>query len=823
MTLPGQSSQSDALRKVLLLERARGYKDDAVLGGLDLFLRRWFDEIKSRTEDKGHGLLGSGLLGSSYASKGLAERRSWVEAVLSLVTGKTVQEIAPASQNPTQSRPRLAPKGSRATEERSLDVPLTVTKGISPAVLSRLGKLGVSTIRDLLFFFPHRYDDFSRINPISKLTVGKDQTVIGAVWEARVRTYSRGRKAVEAVIGDETGNVRAIWFNQVYLTKILKTNTKVVLSGAVEVFRGTLVMESPEYEILNPGEELLHTGRLVPVYPLTAGLSAKAVRRVVKNVLDSYASSLKEHLPESIRSRIRLLPLPGAVREVHFPSEVRAAEEARRRLAFDELFTIQMGVISRKKQWQGEPGHPLDMDHRVLEATLRALPYSLTGAQKKALAQILDDLKRPVPMSRLLQGDVGSGKTVVAALALLVAAANGYQGVLMAPTEILAEQHFKTLQGFFRLFASPVWESTFFNSYALSYRSAPLGMGLLIGSLPAREKNDIQRRLAQGGVDIVVGTHALIQGGVSFDKLGLVVVDEQHRFGVMQRAALLGKGTRPHLLAMTATPIPRTLSLTIYGDLDISVLDELPPGRPRVRTRWLSPEKRQVAYAFLRKQVQEGRQVFVICPLIEGSEALEAKAATEEFERLSQEIFTDLRMGLLHGRMPMQEKDEVMRQFRDGQLDILVSTPVVEVGIDIPNATVMLVEGADRFGLSQLHQLRGRIGRGQHESYCMLLADDPSPEAAQRLSILEKTHDGFVIAEEDLRLRGPGEFFGTRQSGFPDLRMARLTDVSLLELARKEAEALLEKDSSLSLPEHSLLAAEVRRFWSRHEMPFAEA
>jgi ATP-dependent DNA helicase RecG len=469
-------------------------------------------------------------------------------------------------------------------------------------------------------------------------------------------------------------------------------------------------------------------------------------------------------------------------------------DKARRRLAFDELLLIQLGMLNHKRDWQeGQPGNSLKAKPEFLEALLRSLPYDLTPPQQRVLAEIIDDLGKPRPMSRLLQGDVGSGKTVVAAAALLVAVSSGSQGVLMAPTEILAEQHFKTL------------------SQLLAQQ--PVTIALLTGSMKKGEKQRIYDRILKGEIDIVVGTHALIQEGVEFKQLGLAVIDEQHRFGVRQRSALRQKGFNPHVLVMTATPIPRTLALTLYGDLDLSVIDQLPPGRQEIKTKWLAPHQRQSAYKFLRQQVAEGRQAFIICPLIEESEAIEAKAATTEYERLSQGIFPDLRLGLLHGRMTSSEKDEVMQRFRAGGLDILVSTPVVEVGIDVPNATVMLVEGADRFGLSQLHQFRGRVGRGGHQSYCLLLAETPSAEGRERLMLLERTQDGFALAEEDLKMRGPGEFFGIRQSGLPDLRMARLSDVELLELARKEAILLFERDPGLKRAEHRPLTQELARLW----------
>ncbi|MBM4432169.1 MAG: ATP-dependent DNA helicase RecG, partial [Chloroflexi bacterium] len=467
----------------------------------------------------------------------------------------------------------------------------------------------------------------------------------------------------------------------------------------------------------------------------------------------------------------------------------------------------QLGVLRQRDVWRQQPSRPMVVDRAMVEAFVSALPFTLTTAQRRVLQEISADLQQSYPMSRLLQGDVGSGKTVVALAAMLIAVANGMQAVIMAPTEILAEQHFRTVTTMLQEVGQRVRDATdadFFSGVQI---------GWLTGSLGQADKEEQRRQIAAGEVGIVVGTHALIQEGVIFRDLGLAIVDEQHRFGVAQRAALRQKGYNPHMLVMSATPIPRTLALTVYGDLDLSVIDELPPHRPRIITKWLAPAEREQAYAFLRAQVQKGRQAFVICPLIEESERVEAPAAVNEHHRLQDKVFPDLRLGLLHGRMPSADKEQVMTRFRARDYDVLVTTPVVEVGIDVPNATVMLVEGADRFGLAQLHQFRGRVGRGRDQSYCLLLADSPSLGGEQRLKIIEETQDGFVLAEEDLRLRGPGEFFGTRQSGLPDLKVAKSGDVRILEEVRQAAQDLIGQDPGLAQPGHQLLAQKVRKFW----------
>ncbi|MBI2851141.1 MAG: ATP-dependent DNA helicase RecG, partial [Chloroflexi bacterium] len=634
-------------------------------------------------------------------------------------------------------------------------------------------------------------------------------------------TRPGGRRSTEATVGDETGNVRVIWFNNPYMVRQLHTNSRVVISGKVSLFQGQHVFQSPEWELLED-KELIHTGRLVPLYPLTAGLHPRQVRRLMKEFIDRWAWQVEDFLPAEIKEHCHLLELPRAIAQAHFPDDITSKDSARTRLAFDELFLLQLGVLSKKRFWrESQPSMPITTDPTLLASFLKSLPFTLTSAQDKALREILGDLARPVAMSRLLQGDVGSGKTVVATIALLMAAAGGFQGAIMAPTEILAEQHLATICGLLsragRLEEQEDCLSRFSGILPGSFGSPQdslLTVAMLIGALTRKRKNELQKLIRDGEVDIVIGTHALIQEEVTFKKLGLAVIDEQHRFGVEQRSALRQKGFNPHILVMTATPIPRTLALTLYGDLDLSVINELPPGRLPVKTKWLKPTQRESAYAFIRKQVAAGRQAFIICPLVEESEAVQARAATAEYERLSQEVFPDLKLGLLHGRISSKEKDAVMRSFHAGELDILVATPVVEVGIDVPNSTVMLVESADRFGLSQLHQFRGRVGRGAEQSYCMLLAENPSEVARARLDIIETVQDGFKLAEEDLKLRGPGEFFGTRQSGLPDLKMAKLSDVHILELARAEAIRLFEKDKSLSRPEHKPLAAELSRVWA---------
>ncbi len=776
------------LRKILELERKKGYRDSAVFGGLDRYLGRWASELPER------------LPPASYASLDIRQRGEWVNSMLRWLDGTEAEG---------QKDPALGAKKTKMDE--NLDAPITTIKGLSAKLAPKFRRLGVQTVRDMLYFFPRRHIDYSKRKTIAELEVGEEQTVVATVWQAK-EAIMGGRPATEAGVGDESGNMRVVWFNQPYLAKQLRTNTQLVLSGKVSLFKGVKVFYSPEYEPL-VSEDLTHTGRLIPLYPLTGGLSPRLVRRLVKETVDLWAPRLPDFLPEEVSGRAQLLELSEAVKQAHYPESEQFKDHARKRLAFDELFLIQLGVLARRRDWQEDrEANQIKPAGEVLEAFLGSLPFTLTKAQMRALEEILADLAKARPMSRLLQGEVGSGKTVVATAALLATVASGYQGAFMAPTEILAEQHFSNISA---LLAKAGREEEVAGSLRTftSLLPRPITLAMLIGSMKQSEKKAVHRAISEGEVDIVVGTHALIQREVEFERLGLAIVDEQHRFGVMQRSALRRKGPNPHLLVMTATPIPRSLALTLYGDLDLSVVDELPPGRQVIKTRWLDPEERESAYRFLSKEVGEGRQAFIICPLIAESDSIEARAAVTEYERLSGEVFPDLRLGLVHGRLKASDKEGVMRRFREGELDILVATPVVEVGIDVPNATVMLIEGADRFGLAQLHQFRGRVGRGEQQSYCILVAESPSLEGRERLRTLEHTQDGFALAEEDLRLRGPGEFFGTRQSGLPDLKMAKLSDMRLLELARSEAIRLFKKDPGLSRPEHQLLKREVARLW----------
>ena len=842
---------ADTLGKILALEHQRGYSDRAVQGGLDRFRELWQAEMAARADEASDA---SFLLLQSYAEMTPEQRAVWARQWLALIESDTPEAAAspfPSTSQPrptasvvrsasppvrpaspsvlpqpavgrsprTLSRPR--PAFGVPPEGRSVDDPAGQLRGVDAKTSARLERLDVATVRDLLYLFPRRHEDYSNVVTVSEIVPGQECTVIATVWESRVVAQgAKGRrKDTEAVLGDETGNVRATWFGQQYIARTLKPGVRIAVSGKPEVFRGQPVFNSPAAYPADSEAAAIHTGRLAPVYPLTEGLRLPALRNLTWQALQGWSGGVEETLPDTLREG--RMPLLEAIFQAHYPDSMEAWQAARSRLAFDELLTLQLAMQSRRRDAQVEVhGVAVNPKADVAGRFLCSLPFELTRAQARCISEIAADMARGAPpMNRLLQGEVGSGKTVVALAALLSTAAAGFQGALMAPTEVLAEQHFRSasrlLQGRPRQM-----DEEHLLSVSLEGMDRPVTIGLLTGSVRAREKRMLTAMAADGTLDLAVGTQALIQEGVSLPNLALAIADEQHRFGVMQRSALRRRGgENPHTLIMSATPIPRTLSLTLYGDLDISTIDELPAGRQSVRTRLVAPENREAAYGFVRKQVQEGRQAFVVCPLIEESASIEARAATDEYERLSGQVFPDLRVGLLHGRMHSRDKDAILRSFGDGGFDVLVTTAVVEVGIDVPNATIMLIEGAERFGLAQLHQFRGRVGRGEHRSYCLLLPSetrgDIGASAKERLSALEQTHDGFELAEIDLELRGPGDFFGTRQSGLPNLRMARFSDRGLLESARELAARIASEDPELSAPQHAALAAQVARFASR--------
>ena len=662
-----------------------------------------------------------------------------------------------------------------------LDTSLQFLKGVGPRKAADLKRAGLATVEDLLYRLPFRYEDRSRMQPIASLRPGQKAAVLGEIKSANVATTRRrGFRIFHLVLGDASGAVRCTWMNQAFLADILKPHLQVVVFGDVKLDSSGLHFMNPEYELVSaPGEDAgaVHTGRIVPFYEKTGTVTPNMQRRLVRQVLDELPAEIPDVLPVDLRARMQLVPRRAALEEAHFPPNEGSVAvlnafraPAQQRMIFEEFFLFQVGHAWRRHATTSElkPYVP-KVDDRIRASAAKILPFKLTPGQRGAVKEIVDDMLRPEPMHRLLQGDVGAGKTIVALLAAIVAMENGLQVAFMAPTEILAAQHYSTI--------------------ARMLASSRFRVDLLTGSTPGLHKHTLHSHIERGTTNLIVGTHALVQEKIKFHKLGLVVIDEQHRFGVAQRASLRAKGLRPDVLLMTATPIPRTLALTDYSELDVSKITDLPPGRKPVRT-WVKPEsRRDEIYQVIRDQLDAGRQAYIIYPLVEESEKVDLKSATEMADHLQAEIFPQYRVALLHGRMKQDAKDRVMQAFAAGQIHILVSTTVIEVGVDVPNASVMVVEHAERFGLSQLHQLRGRVGRGQWESHCILLYQSPwSDDARERLQAMASTTDGFVIAEKDLELRGPGDFFGTRQSGLPRLRTGDLVrDRDIMEDAHREA------------------------------------
>lgn len=709
------------------------------------------------------------------------------------------ENVGPDNQSESSRRkPKLAARFL-------LDDPVGSLPGAGRAMVARLKKLGITTIIDLLSFYPRRHLDYTDTRTISSLRGEGFETVSGEVVETTSARTRSGLIVIRSVITDGTGSAVAVWFRrQDYISQTLKAGRKVVLTGRSIRRRRGWEFQDPEWE--NAEGDQIHTVGLVPVYPSTEGLSVRTLRRLVRWAVENLVHLIPEILPDKLLKRHDLISLNEAVANYHFPADLERKALAQRRLAFDEMLILQLGALRKRHEWRHERAGPaIPLVRAKMTEWIWSLPFRLTEAQRRALAEILDNLGQPQAMSRLLQGDVGSGKTVVATLSALAAIENGYQVALMAPTEVLAEQHFRSIAGLVDAMAQ-----------RNAFERKPV-VRLLTGSVLSAAREQVYTEAEHGNLDLLIGTQALIQGGLTLDRLGLAIIDEQHRFGVLQRAELRQKGYNPHILLMTATPIPRTLTLTVYGDLDISTLREMPPGRQPVKTTYLEPGERETAYRKVRDEVSAGRQAFIVCPLIEESESLAAKAATAEFDKVKTTIFPDLRVGLLHGRMSSREKERVMREFVAGDIQILVTTAVVEVGIDIPNATVMIIEGAERFGMAQLHQFRGRVGRGDHPGECFLLCDDPGPEQRQRLRIVATTTDGFLLAEEDLKMRGPGEFLGTRQSGLPDLKVAEVTDYPLIVQTREAAEAILAEDPNLSSEDYATLAGYVRQRFAAAE------
>jgi ATP-dependent DNA helicase RecG len=780
------------LQKALAVEAERGFID--IVGNqhrFSEFLFITFTETPPLDDpDDTRRWLELGARFAEYAELSFSQRQNLVTKTRNYLQQLQLKMEQP-SEPPAPKIPRTNPLPVAAVK---LTQPLTELREVGKARESVFKRLNLVTVRDLLFYYPRDHIDYARQVPIAYLEAGETVTIVGTVKRCNCFSSPKNKKLTifDLILRDHSGEIKVSRFfagtqfsNRGWQEKIKRqypVGATIAASGLVKENKYGLTLDNPEMEVLDSqgGQiESLKIGRLLPVYALTEGLPADLVRKAVLTCL-SATKQLKDPLPVALRNQYGLVGLREAIAHIHFPETPEQLAQARRRLVFDEFFYLQLGFLQRRQiQRQNQQSASFIPQGQLSEQFNHILPFTLTNAQQNVINEILQDLKSSTPMNRLVQGDVGSGKTVVAVFAILAAIQSGYQAALMAPTEVLAEQHYNKLVNWFNLLHLPV--------------------ELLTGSTKTAKRREIHSQLETGELPLLVGTHSLIQDTVNFHKLGLVVIDEQHRFGVNQRGRLLAKGQAPHVLTMTATPIPRTLALTLHGDLDVSQIDELPPGRQPIQTTVLTSRKRAQAYDLIRREVAQGRQAYVIFPLIEESEKLDVRAAVKEYEHLTEKVFPDFQIALLHGRMNPLDKQKALDSFRDHQAQIIVSTTVIEVGVDVPNATVMLIENAERFGLSQLHQLRGRVGRGQHKSHCLLMTGSSKAEAMERLAVLEQSQDGFFISEMDMRLRGPGQVLGTRQSGLPDFALASLVeDQEVLVLARQAAEKMILRDTTLN-------------------------
>jgi len=767
------------VKNVLDLEARKGYQNTAVAGGMENFIS-FFNQKSSIEQISSEDREILIFFFKSYSSYSHNKRKEiidellgWIEKVLD---GRNFPLEKFLHKIKRDDIPAIQHENSYVSgQDPALLADIQSIRGIGEKNSKLFQRLGIHNVYDLIRFYPRKYQDFSKMKQIGDLMYGEEVTIIGAISsDISTRKSKRGNLTItETAISNSSGSLRITWFNQPYLKRHLSRGKSIVVSGKVEAYLGRLVMNNPEWELLESDQ--LHTNRIVPVYPLTSGISRRQLRKIVQH----------------------LMGIVEALKQIHFPDTSIELEKAKRRFAFEEIYFLQLGVLVQKRDWTRASAEKFGLSIQKRKEIKDSLPYRLTNAQEKAVSQILEDLASGKPMNRLLQGDVGSGKTVVARFAIEAVIHGDAQAAVMAPTSILAEQHFST------------FSEMLVNQDMLDEDE----IALLTGSTPDKERKVILDRVRNGKIKLIVGTHALIEDPVHFNKLALVVIDEQHRFGVHQRSLLKEKGESPHLLIMTATPIPRSLALTIHGDLDVSVIDEMPEGRKRVDTLLLYPYEREKAYDLIRDQINLGFQAFIIYPLVESNEDEEFKAAVNEYKRLRKQVFPEFKIGLMHGRLKPDEKEKIMGGFRQGDYDLMVSTTVIEVGVDIPKATLVLIEGANRFGLAQLHQIRGRVGRNQQDSYCILIPDNDEEAENERLKAMTQTNDGFYLADLDLRLRGPGDFIGTRQSGFLGFHFASITDLELIESCREEALRIFNDDPELNNPENNLLKNELKYYW----------
>ncbi len=815
----------DKLCKILVFESREQFNNHVIIGGLEKFLSNILPELqKDNVPDSLIKAISDActiyagcspeereelIIGLSSQIEKISGQKTDLVKLTKIDVATTMTPDVIIKETPGQITPvnplfpgRLR---SRSQAPTGLDADITALENIGVAKAVEFHQLGVFKVRDLFYLFPRRYDDYSKLKPINRLEFNEQLTIIATV-QSVLSTKMRNREMtrVEVVVSDGTGFLRLVFFRGSKYIRSFEAQfphgRQLVISGKTEMYLGRLQMNNPNIEDLDQAH--LNTSGIIPVYPLTAKLSQKFLRTTVNNTINYYVNRVQDFLSASIKRQVELIDLPVALHQVHFPQSMDLLESAQKRLAFDEIFLLQLGVLQQKRNWISQPATKFALTENQLTTFTDSLPFTLTKAQFKMIDEVTKDLSSGSPMNRLLQGDVGSGKTVIAAFAIASIAKDQAQSAVMAPTSILAEQHYRSLRTILGAIKQP----------GLAVTESEIR--LLTGDTSAKEREEIKTGLMDGSIKLLIGTHALIESPVQFLNLQLVVIDEQHRFGVSQRALLRQKGVNPHLLVMSATPIPRSLALTIYGDLELSIMDEMPVGRKPVETHILSPRDRERAYQIIRNHLKLGHQAFIVYPLIENDENGEVKAVISDHELLQKEIFPDLQIGLLHGRLSPDEKESVMMAFHDQKYSILVSTTVIEVGVDVPNATVMMIEGANRFGLAQLHQLRGRVGRSHEQSICLLIPEDEDSLENERLSVMIETNDGFLLAEKDLQQRGPGDFIGFRQSGFADLKMAKITDIRLIEKARNAAEMLFADDPLLEKTENALLLQKLQSFWN---------
>ncbi len=800
------NSAVEKLIKILKLESQRKFDNRSVIGGLAKFTVVWREEaILQNTLPKIVNTVVTSL--QNYQDLPISQRENQIEFILNILrddqnpnqqiieksTSESSTILVSTFDNKNTQQKEVESRSSIPEKKLSINPGLfEIEKALSKSVINvngigknkaeALSRIGIQTIKDLLYYFPRKHEDFSVIKQINQLVSGEIVSVAGTVSQIYTRNFKGGKQSfTEIILEDGTGKLRIIYFNQPYIGNTIRVNAQLIVSGKIEMYLGRHVLNNPEWAEIDNSS--ITPNRLLPYYPLTKSITQKWLRGIIFKQLMIWVPKITDFYYHQFLENAELLDLQSALFNAHFPENQELLEKAEERFAFQDTFFLHLAMLKQKKDWQGVPAKEIVLKPHFIKDITESLPYSLTKAQLGCINDILDDFANKKPMSRLIQGDVGSGKTIVSAIIVALVIDNGYQSVVMAPTSILAEQLFVNIRKF-------LLENKIINEQEICFLS---------GDTPAKDKENIRVGLASGKIKVAIGTHALIEEPVQFKNLEFVVIDEQHRFGVMQRKNIREKGKSSHLLVMTATPIPRSLALTIYGDLDLSIIDELPPGRKEIKTTIINPNHRHIMYSLIRNQVANGNQAFIVYPLVEidDDEAEDTKAAVNEFERLKKDVFPELRLGLLHGRMKAEDKEKTMNAFRVGNYDILVSTTVIEVGVDISNATIMAIEGANRFGLSQLHQLRGRVGRGESQSYCILIPENEDAIENQRLKAMVETTDGFRLAEIDLQQRGPGDFIGIRQSGYKEIRFSTIMNAKLIDKARKFALDFLENNPDL--------------------------